>query len=205
MELQRRKVEIEFITELLGTVPKNKEIYGDYILKKAQDRGIEVDVQDELETMDEMLEVGWTGFHKDQDGLFLYDYLVKGNIKANIETLIMSKTINKIPAYKSACDRVVFIYPRHLHFLQDADIMIEPSGVLERPIRVIVAKGPRVGLVKSDFIYVGAKIRFQVAILPNPKISWELVEKAFDYGEYYGLGQWRGSGGYGRYRWKYIE
>ena len=46
----------------------------------------------------------------------------------------------------------------------------------------------------------GTEIQFTVRILKNKVgIDRDAIEQMLDYGRYVGLGQWRGSGGYGRF------
>jgi len=204
-KMETKKIKITFIQEVLGTVAKNKTVYHDYIMKKAVDKGIEIP-DDETETVEEMSEKAWTGFHSDENGIFLYDYLIKGNIKANIETLIMAGSLPKISAYKMYVDRVVFVYPRRIPFYDDDNVQkIVPDDVIERPLRCMTMQGPRVTLSKSDYVNVGSTLVFEITLLPNPKITWDAIEKALDYGKYYGIGQWRGSGGYGRFEWEFVK
>jgi len=203
--MESKEIELTLITEMLGTVPKNKEIYQSFIVSKATSKGIEVDEKEELETIEEIAEKGWTGFHQDGEGIFIYDYLIKGNIKANLETLIMAESIKKIPAYKSAVDRVLFVYPRRLRMFNENGLLDKAGDIIERPIRAMTMKGPRISLTKSDTVPKGTKLKFEIKLLPNPKITWNEIEQALSYGEFYGLGQWRGSGGYGRYLWEYVK
>src|SRR5689334_1170656 len=93
---------IRLITEMLGTVPKNRDVYTKYIADKARQQlekdagkdiplasgdeatseAIEELLKLEPETIQEVEERGWTGFHDTNgDGtgkFFLYDYHVKG-------------------------------------------------------------------------------------------------------------------------------
>ena len=203
--MEKKQFKITFITEMLGTVPKNKEIYNDFVIEKAKKKGIEIDEAEEIETIEEVEEKAWTGFHSDETGILIYDYMIKGNIKANIETLVQSGTIKKITAYRKAVDRLIFVYPRTIHFMNGAGPIKEPHGDIERPLRASTAQGERVALTKSDFVRVGTFLKFEICMLKNPKISWDIIEKCLDYGQYYGLGQWRGSGGYGRYEWDSVS
>ena len=74
-------VVIEFTTPMLGTVPKNPEVYKEYIATKAPK---EVNTSDEVATVpvmtnEEMEGIeakGWTGFHVLDGELFVYDYMV---------------------------------------------------------------------------------------------------------------------------------
>lgn len=190
----RREVRIRLIEKMLGTVPKNKEIYKTYIVGKRAELDEDL-VKEEVETVEEVEEKGWTGFHTDEQGLFLFDYMIKGFLKSGIEVAMEMGAINKIVAYKKWVDLVVFVWPRRIYLnLQD------PAGVLERPLRTMTAKGPRVALSRSDYVDEGCEFSFEVEILKNKKgLDWVALEQAFDYGRYVGLGQWRGSGGYGRF------
>jgi hypothetical protein len=186
--------EIEFMEPMLGTVPKNADIYAEYIATKKP----EGDYDDELESVPDMEHLekkGWTGFHEDGQGLFIYDYMVKGQIKAAIDVLQASGTIKRIGAYKKWIDTLIFVFPRKLHFG-----LVKPDGFLERPIRVMTAQGPRVSVMRSDKIEIGRRLQFEMVILKNEKISPETVRQALAFGQFVGLGQWRGSGAYGRFK-----
>jgi len=178
----------------LGTVPKDKEIYRTYIAGKKNDLD-EDKVDEEVKTVEEVEEKGWTGFHKDDQGLFLFDYLIKGFLKSGIEVSMEMGAISKIVAYKKWIDLMAFVWPRRIYLgIQ------EPDGTLERPLRTMTAKGPRVALSRSDYVNEGREIAFEIEILKNNKgLNWDAVEQALDYGRFVGLGQWRGSGGYGRF------
>lgn len=189
---------IEFTNKMLGTVPKNAEVYKVFVASKAVKAEL---AEEEIGTVEEIEEKGWTGFHKDKDGLFIYSYMLKGFLKSAIEVGMECKQIKKIVAYKKWVDRVVFIEPRKLYFY-----LQEPDGVLERPLRVMTMQGPRVSLVRSDYVNAGRQLTFNLTIMNNSKgLDWEVIETVFQYGERYGLGQWRGSGGYGTFKVKEIK
>lgn len=193
MNGRRIDVIIELTRDMLGTVPKDKKIYESYVASKAPEK---VDTEKEVSTVDEVEESGWTGFHSDEDGIFIYDYMIRGFIKSALETAIENKFIKKIPAYKKWVDRLLFVYPRRIHFG-----LTEPTGVLERPLRAMTPKGPRTGLARSDTVAAGTRLTFQIFVLDNSKgLTVEAVSEVLSYGEMYGLGQWRGSGGYGQFK-----
>lgn len=197
MKTETAEITIQLTSPMLGTVPKDPAVYKSYISDKAAeiypDRKEEI--QDENACVEKIEEKGWTGFHQDDKGLFIYDYMLKGFIKSAIETLMENGAIKKISAYKKWVDRLVFISPRKIYLGKT-----EPDYVVERPIRAMTPQGPRVSLVRSDAIEEGTEITFEVEILKNSKsIDIELIKKALEYGRYVGLGQWRGSGGYGQF------
>jgi len=79
-------VKLTLIEPMLGTIPKNKEIYAKYIA----DKTTEINKLEEVETVTEVEESGWTGFHSDEEGIFIYNYMLKGFLKeaANAAALI---------------------------------------------------------------------------------------------------------------------
>jgi hypothetical protein len=200
MKSEKRKFEIEFITPMLGTVPKDEGVYTAHVLAKT-DELMETKKAEEAATVESIEEKGWTGFHKDDDGIFIYDYMIRGHIKSGLEACMKNGELKKITAYKKWVDMMVFVWPRRLRF----DGKSEPDGVLERPLRAMTAQGPRVSVVRSDIVNEGTRLAFEIELLKQNStnksdgVTWDAIEKALAYGKYYGLGQWRGSGGYGRF------
>jgi hypothetical protein len=194
-----KEYELELTEPMLGTVAKDKDIYATYIASKGAD--INPDAYQEVETVEQVEEKGWTGFHRDDNGCFIYNYMVKGFLKSACESAMTNKAIKKIPAYKKWFDRLVFIMPRKLYFVDsDGKVIQEPDGVLERPLRGMTPKGERVSLARSDIVNPGRKLLFDIELFDNDKgIDFELIDLLFGYGKYIGLGQWR-SGGYGQFK-----
>jgi len=196
--VEELKVRYIFTEPLLGTVSK-KEIFAEQVLSEAG-----VDVEDELETLPEEGERGWTGFHKDEEGLLIYNYVIKGHIKSALAFLQENGVIPKIPAYKNRVDKFIFVEPRRIHIHgEDGEIKTEPDGVLERPLRAMTRQGPRVSIARSDYVNPGSWIEFTISIYKNKNITPEIIRMCFDYGRLHGLGQWA-SGGYGRFKWEEV-
>jgi hypothetical protein len=170
---------------MLGTVPKDKEIYKSYIESKAPEG-----LNGESETVEEIEEKGWTGFHKDEEGLFVYDYFIKGFIK-NAGNILKDNA--KIQNLRSKLSNNLFVFPRKVRLGK-----VEPDGVLERPLRAQTPQGPRVTLARSDYIAAGTEITFQIGWIEHKDLSEKLIMELFAYGELQGLGQFR-NGGYGRF------
>lgn len=183
--LETKDFKIRTTTEMLGTVAKDPEIFRTYIESK---KPPEID-EDESENIEKTELKGWTGFHKDDEGIFLYDYVVKGFIKNAGNVL---KEVVKVKALRSKIDDFVFVFPRKIRLAK------EPDGVNERPIRIITAMGTRVALIRSDYLKEGVIIEFKIGLLPHKEINWVLIDKLLEYGQFMGLGQFR-NGGYGRF------
>src|SRR5581483_2984458 len=186
MDITVYKVKLKFTEDLLGTVPKNKEIYKAFIATKAASRE---DAEEEVATVAEIEEKGWTGFHTDEKGPFLYDYSVKGFLCE------AARTLKQHGALKQLMDkfkRYTFVTPRKIYLPKIAQ---DPN---ERPLRALTAQGPRVALVRSDVVPAGSRIEFQLKVLDQSGIKLPLIKEVLEYGSLMGLGQWR-SGGFGRF------
>jgi hypothetical protein len=194
MKGETKTFRIKLTSPMLGTVPKSKEVYAKYIQGKARDLA-EEDREEELETVEDIEAKGWTGFHQDEEGLFLFDYMIRGFIKAAWEVCQEVGSVKKVLAYKKWIDNLVFVHPRRIHLG-----IMEPDEILERPLRTMTMQGPRVTISRSDYVNEGREIEFDVEILPNTKgIDHTAVAEVFEFGRLVGVGQWRGSGGFGQF------
>ena len=198
-----RKIKIRLLTPMLGTVPYDKDVYAKYIVEKAKELAKNTgkkpeEIEAEVETVEDVEMKGWTGFHKDEEGVFfIYEYMQKGFLKSAVETLQEGGVIKKIPAYKKWIDRLIQVTPRRIYFSGNPT---EADGVLERPLRTMTPKGERVTVTRSDYMDVGRELEFTFGLLPNSKgLTWGVIETCLEYGQHIGYGQWRGSGGYGRF------
>lgn len=195
MKTERRKFRARLITHQLGTLPKDPEVYKRYIATKED----EIENAENLEYVEEG---GWTTFARNGDGeIIIYDYMIRGFIKQACETLQATGELNKIPAYSKWLDRLVFVWPRMI-----GTGKTEPDEIIERPLRAMTAKGPRVTVTRSDALAPGTEFEFEIELLENgKKITWEVIEKCLEFGKYVGFGQWRGSGGFGRVEFEKVR
>lgn len=215
LKLDRFKVDIVLVEDLLGTVPVARDLYTKFLAGKTAekleamrkkgvpmasgepvtDEAIATAVAEETDTVQDMEERGWTSFHKDQDGIFIYDYAVKGFLCESARTL-KEGADDEGENVKQLADkfkRYCFVQPRRIR-------LVEPAGTLERPLRAQTAKGPRVALVRSDYIAAGTEFSFELTLLKGGGISLATLKDVLQYGFFMGLGQWR-SGGYGRFNY----
>lgn len=171
---------------MLGTVPKSPEVYKDYIETKKPEN---IDEEEYL-TVEKIEEKGWTGFHRGENGLFIYEYMIKGFLKHAGNVL---KDQLKVKALRSKIDDYLFVAPRRIYLGKD-----KPDGVIERPLRAMTMQGPRVSLARSDYIAEGTQIAFTITLLPHKELTWEIIDQLMEHGRLMGLGQFR-NGGYGRF------
>ena len=205
--MQNYDLTIETTEKLLASSPANPEVYKQYIASRKRDEL----PQDEINTLpaDEQERVGWSVFHSDETGLFLFEYHVKGFLKEAARTV----TGKLVTALVSKIDRFLFVVPRRLYMGNGAGIIQKPHGVEERPIRAMTMQGPRVSLKRSDYVDIGTKLSCRVTVLKDsefraaknkelepsdPFDMHDLLSSWLDYGQYMGLGEWR-TGGYGRF------
>jgi hypothetical protein len=187
------QVTLTLLEPMLGTVPKDPEVYASHIMTKAA--LTDEQAAEELESVEHAEEKGWTGFHQVDGKPIIYDYVVKGFFKDACGMLrrVDKSESSKVRAYKKEIDGLVFITPRQIPIRVNGDGM----GVLERPLRAQTAQGERVTLARSDTVPAGTVLEFTINALGG-SISEQLLREWLDYGENRGLGQWRNAG-YGRF------
>ena len=124
------------------------------------------------------------------------DYVLRGQLKNALSVLNQTVGFPKVVAHLQWMDCNVFVFPRKVFF----DIK-GPDGDLSRSIRCKTARGERVALARSDFIAPGRRLKYEIHVLESKKVkdSFFVINKCLNYGQYVGLGAWRGSGGYGRF------
>jgi hypothetical protein len=219
IEKETKRYVIELNSEMLGTVPKDPEIYKAYIESKKPNgtngaTGVDITEEDEAANVIKAEEKGWTGMMKDENGLYLYSYLIRGFLKSAGEALAPQlstmkakkgakvaedgteppKTKEPLKAIRSKIDKFVFVTPRRIYLG-----VMEPAGVVERPLRCMTMQGPRVTLARSDYVNAGTQLTFYITLFKNKEITWEMIDQLFEYGEFQGLGQFR-SGSYGQFK-----
>jgi hypothetical protein len=191
IEVNSMVVTVRLINPMLGTVPKSKHVYTDYVESKKPTNGTADLSEVEAETVMEALEAkGWTGFHADENGLFVYDYFIKGFFK-NAGNILKDQL--KVKNLRSKLDNNLFIFPRRVSLGKKL-----PDGCVERPIRCQTMQGPRVTIAKSDSVDAGTEFSFEVVWLETSDVKEEKLKKMLGYGKLQGFGQFRG-GGYGQF------
>ena len=200
MAMKVFKVTATFTQEVLGAVAKDQNVYASFIASKAALTDDEL--AQELDTVQNAEERGWTGFHTLPDGTpIFYDYVVKGFFKDACSMLrrdAESKSA-KMKAFKKIIDGMVFVFPRQIPLMMPEG---GKMGMLERPLRAETAQGPRVALARSDSLPAGTKMEFLVKVLAE--LDRKTLEEWLNYGQFRGFGQWR-NGGYGTFTYTLEE
>lgn len=208
------EVMVEFMETLLGTVPKDPELVARYLAEKVRKRKDLTDQEKEelikeecataFEQMKQEEQKGYTGFYKDEDGYWTYNYWILGFMKSAYQALMETGDLEKLPVWRTRLNRFIHIKERRLHFIRaegeeaekETDWVLE---VLTRPLRAKTPQGERVALARSDVLPAGTRLKWTFELLPNPKITTNDLRIALEFGLYEGMGQWR-SGGYGTFK-----
>jgi hypothetical protein len=187
MNITKFKLKITLLDQLLGTVAYDKEVYETFVQKKARDEGVpEEQLEQEIASIETIEEKGWTGFFRDEKGLWISSHMIKGYLK---NAALVMKEQTKVKNAKSKVNNFVFVFPKKLHLGKE-----KADGMLERPLRCETMKGPRVSLARSDYIDAGTTFECEIHLMQNPEVSEKYLREILDYGKYMGLGQWRNSG-----------
>jgi len=202
IEMEKRKYKLTFTEKILGSSPMSDDIYSRFILdewkKKHPEEYDQAAADDELSMIENdngASEMKLTGFRKDEEGVYLLNYQIKGNFKENSNIL---KDALNIKNLRSKIVKFVHVFPRHLWLKEKVD------GIYERPIQVMTMQGPRVGLAASEYVDSGVSIEIEVSIVPNKQgVDWNVVEALLSHGEVNGISQWR-SAYFGTYTWEHI-
>ena len=191
MDIEVYQLKVTFTEPILGTQPQ-KDVATEYTQNKAREKGLPV--EDELETLPEMLDKGTTAFHKLDGQPIYYDYHLKGFLK---EAGSVLNGTHGVRALRSKVDNTVFVQPRRipLHLPEGGEI-----SFLERPLRAQTMQGPRVSLARSEVLPVATWLEATVQVIAGP-ISESILRELLDYGHFKGFGQWR-NGGYGRFTYE---
>lgn len=184
---EKKLVRVRLIEDLLGTAAKDKEIYKSFIESK---KPLESGEENEAENIETIEEKGWTGFLSDDNGLFVYDYYIKGFFKNAGHVL---REVLGIKGLRPKITNFLFIEPRKVYLG-----LKEPSGYFERPLRISSAQGERVALARSDKVPAGTEFSFTVSLLKHKELTMDVVDFLLKYGENMGFGQFR-NGGWGRF------
>lgn len=194
--MNRMKVRITLLEEILGTLPGDKEVFRTFIATKAPDQS---KVEEEVASIEELYEKGITVFPRNADKQpCVYDYLIKGFFKNACKAMrdADGSESKKLTAYKTKIDNLIFIEERLIPIQFDGEI-----GFCERPLRASTAQGERVALACSESIPAGATLEFTITTFKKEMMNY--VIEWLDYGKYNGLGQWHNSGK-GKFTWEDI-
>ena len=191
-------VRVKLESEQLGTIPKSEKVFSDYLKHRAKGKEGKDEFKSPLtgEEVDDREARAWTGFMEEDDKTYVMDYMIKGFLKHAGNVLKKELGIKNL---RSKIDDLVFVTPRKIFF--DGK---KGSDPIERSIRVMTPQGPRVSLIRSDYMEIGAKLEFKITVPIDCEIKKKHVLRILEHGAFMGLGQFR-NGGYGRFSYEIVK
>lgn len=198
-------VELTFTENVLAGSPADPAIYERFVLSQKGSTAAEEAVlkgttpeeakEEELATLTPA-EAGVSIFPRTDDIPHIYDYHVKGFLKAAAEAMT-GKT--ELTAYKSKINKFLFVFPRKLYFERDGKRVTKPEGDVQRIVRAMTMQGPRTTPKKSECMFPGVSIKFSIEVIPplgEKEIDIEMIKTWLSYGKYGGISEWvNGSNG----------
>jgi hypothetical protein len=208
MTSNKLSVELTFVEALLGSQCANPVVKEEQLKKQAVS---DEKIQEEMSMIppEEAFEKQTTVFHRNQSGLVILDYQIKGFFKESIGVMVELGDVKGMSkwTFKRAVDKLLFVSPRLVHIKRDGVNVEKPDSIFQRPLRGETMRGERVCLAASERIEPGVTVSFTVQWLSgtNEKskmalITEKLIKDCLDYGAVSGFGQWR-NGGFGRFTW----
>lgn len=154
-----------------------------------------------------------TAFHQDTETgrLYLTDFQLLGHAKEagrQLGLTVPAKAKGKTLPVRQFIINGLYIFgedtlgqpeqERRLYLTRNGAYVTEADGVFERPILVNTPSGPRSAIAVSQMLERPIQIRARVVLLHGSPLTEDHIRKIFAWGQYNGLGQWRG-GGFGRF------
>lgn len=130
------------------------------------------------------------------------DHMIYGYLKAAGEAICQASGTRERGVVLQSINKTHSIINQHIRCSEqfipfDKDIIRREDGTpqyLQRSLRAMTAKGPRISLAKSEQVPAGAKVRFTLNVMDGSPMTKENLCRLFDHGVFFGLGQWRSSG-----------
>jgi hypothetical protein len=215
-------VRFTFTETILGCASGNKDIHKEFIASKAPTPELaaeEVAAIPDAAKIDEQIkeetEKAMTVYHRDENGLFVFDYHLLGFFKEQLAVLAdMSEVKISKWSVKKVVGAFVRINPRRI-YLMDATgkPYKEASGTMQRPLRAETMQGERIALASSETLPPGTTLQFMLTLLSGKRdgekksktdvLTIDDLKAALDFGSERGFLQWR-SGGWGRFTWTEV-
>ncbi len=180
-------MELQFRDKIYGGVPKNPEVLNTFLQIQGMPEELSEEYEEEAD-LDAQAEKYWTGFRKDETGIFIRDFQIKAMLK---ETASVLGITTQKRGSKAILQHGLFIKPPRIHLLDEqGNPKKEPDGyddIVGSP------KGPggRRSIIRRVDYALRPRIRFRVYLLDGGKLSEEDLRKCFELGQEDGLGSLR--------------
>ena len=209
VQYDRYRVEIEFVKECVGGIPKNENVLEAWVQSRGERKGADPKylkkliekIKQEVEAEEDM-EKYWTTFKRDDAGIYLEDRNVKAMLREAATTLEYFRGKGST-ARKQTFQHGLFVKPDKIRFHRDGKVIREPEATQERAVHITTAMGPRSALKREDVVLPGARMTFEIWVVrPNggeAHITKEMLRDWLELGQEIGLGASR-SQQFGKFR-----
>jgi hypothetical protein len=185
------QLKLIFTAPVLGTQPSLEASF--YVARRT---GHSFD-EDELATLSQV-EQQATRFHRLPGEIpALMSYHLLGFFKEAGKAL-NGRVTGQVRNLRAKVSQLLSVSPRliALHPPQGAAIEF-----FERPLRTEVNGMPRVAIARSELLPEGTWLACGLEVI-HSELGEEVIRDLLDYGFTHGLGQWRGSGAFGTFRYE---
>ena len=182
-------VQIQIRDKLLGGKPKTEKLIEGWL----KSRGREDTLKKEMEEIDivEEEKKAWTGFKRDEKGLYLDSYQIKGMVKEVTKVL---KLASQHRGLAGLLQSGFFVYPARIYLGKK-----KPDGFIEQTAQVMGPRGPRSTIKRHDYVEK-VKLDFEVRYFDTGILTEKILRLIFEAGQEVGLGTDRHQGGeFGRF------
>lgn len=206
---KRYGVKVQVENRLMGGLPKNPDVIKDWLeARKPSDAAyrrlvaegeaagtpvptLEALGEDIAQAVEPTEDKVWSGFKRDDTGLYIEPYQVKAHLKDAARVLM---GFTSIKALRSKVAERVYPEPPRIYLArQDGVIAQEPDGYWEHPVHIMTAQGPRSALKRNDYLET-PQFSYQLRVLEDKVIGQELLEQLLEYGGVHGIMAERGLG-----------
>lgn len=192
---QTYDVEIEMRDKLLGGKPKTEKLIKSWLEARGRVGTLGKEVEEIDATEEE--KKAWSGFKKDEKGLYIDSYQIKGMVKETrkgVALLINKKgLVGFIQSY-------FFVYPARIHLGKE-----KPDGFIEESAVVMGPRGPRSILKRHDYVE-NVLLSFEIKFFDTGILTEKILRLIFEAGQEVGLGTNRHEGGeFGRFKVLKLE
>ena len=177
-------VQIQIRDKLLGGKPKTEKLIEGWLRARGREDTIERE-KEEIDLMEDEKRA-WSGFKKDEKGLYLDSYQIKGMIKEVIKVLKLAK---KIKGLTNLIISGFFVYPPRVHLNKE-----NPDGYIEETAQVMGRMGPRSIIKRHDYVE-RANMDFELRYFDTDVLDEKTLKIILEAGQEVGLGTNRHEGG----------
>jgi hypothetical protein len=182
-----------FASEVVVDIQLNVVQLGMFSIAVEMAERMAAEDREEAGELDEETEAGETMFRRDETGLHLRDFMLKGAYKEATQRLGYYQKLKRNVdgmGLRSWQQTGFYIIPRKLYLLRDGKPITEADGSDEAQGRVPTPKGPKSILRKSEYVE-HASIAFQIKMLPFRGFGEPELRRVLELVCEIGCGAWR--------------